>query len=1508
MALKGGAADKAGNVYESYWAVEDICYILLDKEDSSSIYFEKPDEIKDGYEYIVNKNKKNYCIQVKNYDLEWTISNLYSSGVLSNLIKRIDEDKNAICVFLSSSNTELDEIVDRAKRSENKSLFFNSMITSEKIKNIISKLREKIISIKFADKDITSMNKHEKDDFQCKLDDYIFDFLRRIETRIKDNNTLKKDTINLINCIFKSPSSDDILSSLFRFSQERYNEKFTKLELIRYLQEDRGFIFSDYNLNSQLLTKLEDYNNNFISSTSSFYRKYKIERTEIFDIYNKINSSDNEKYFFVLGSAGCGKSIILKEIDKLFKENNYAIIPIDIRNFNNFNNCEELGQCVYNERVSPVDLLASIAQNKPALIILDQLDSLSSVSGRNINKWFVINQLLQQVRKYPNIKVLIACRDFDLNKDSRLKEFVQMNEEFVDKFFINNLSTEVITNTLIKLGVNTNRINAKSLKLFSIPLHLQMLCAVSENTDITNLNYENKIELYNAFWDSKCTIIGDEAWYSLINLLVTYLNNKKILTAPHCIFDRYKTNLNRLLSEGVFCQNGQNISFFHETFYDYCFARTLAANTEKSLYDFILTSDQSLFIRSNVRQALEYLRIADTRRYLFELKRILNSENIRVHIRTLILDVLLNFENLTNDEINILITVQGTIKNAILNKYEYKEAEFLIQYNTGELLENLIDIENENFNQAAELLTMFADKYTEKIDLIINQLNDTNLTKIMLIGYPNTLSRFLFSSYLYKNTRLYNILKSLLQNNSISIKSLFGHLQYVMKDFIQTEQVFELYGILLDKIIQENLNKQDSYNNSNFLNIHNIEDYVTVSPKLFLESTFKYLLYGIEHSVTYIDNGLKYDSLCSNNIYAYEDYLFKTFSIAFNSYAKQNPNAYWEYIENYKYSEYRSVLFLILKSLYFLPLDYSDQIVEYIINNPHIYNVGYCSNHNYLIMLLLNKFTQNCNENLFEKLIKTILNYRNNDEYEYLKNLKKQKHFGYSPIDHVQAKLLDSLDKKRLLKYQAAILKLLELQRKFKTTIFLKEPPGIEGGLVVSPIPKEKALKMTIKQWENAIYKYIHPDSSGHSPCLGGAYQLSQVLEDIVSQNPLKFLNFIYELDINKTSLYYINAILRGLSNLAGYYEEKDDLIKYCLKISDKDFNHSIIKLLNSFIDNNDVYLSDYCINLIIQFIINPQYNDEWDNNDIDMVSINCTNGQALWLLQKILSKNINLKDKFNSIFDSIHTLSLATKVAFINPLREIYNNDRSYALLLLQKLIISDRTFIQSRYVREFISQTSFIDNFEFYFELLKNIESNIPTVKKLISGMFTHYSLHFDKAKDIALKYIDSNDIDYKIGVAEVLSQYANNKEIRLTTFYQENFAKLLNDNNNEIKRTCLKFIHQYNEPEELFLNPLFELIVNSNAFLSYTHFIYELNESLINVQYLNKYKLIINRFIELKEEENLKNTDMNFEIGSLFEIILKVYELQEDSEILDLIDRFLLLPIYTYRDKINEFERTL
>lgn len=480
----------------------------------------------------------------------------------------------------------------------------------------------------------------------------------------------------------------------------------------------------------------------------------------------------------------------------------------------------------------------------------------------------------------------------------------------------------------------------------------------------------------------------------------------------------------------------------------------------------------------------------------------------------------------------------------------------------------------------------------------------------------------------------------------------------------------------------------------------------------------KHLLRGLEQTKSYSYNGLTHNSLCSFSLYGYEDNLLKIFNNAFNAYAQQEPANYWYYIQDYKKSDYETILFLILKSMYFLPLEYSDKVIDYIINTPHLYYVGYNSDSSYLTTVLLNKFTQKCSEDLLKKLIKQILNYKDNYEYEYFKRLKINKSLEYSPIDHTQAKFLDSLNKERLFKYPEAISKLLELQRKFRNTVFFKKPKGIQGGLVVSPIPKENAKKMTLPQWKNAIYRHIQPDSIGISPCSGGAFQLSQVMEEIIKQEPLKFKNFIYELDVQRTSPFYINAILKGLASLDGYYETKENLIKYCLKINDKEFNHSIVELLSSLIDITGVHLSEYCIDLITQYIINPKYNDEWDNDDIDFVAINCTNGKASRLLQKIFSKDINFKDRFNIVFDKIDSLSLATKVAFIIPLYALYNADRDFALSVLERFIISDKKMLESKYVREFIGQNAFLENFEFYFDLLQKVDCDVPDVKKIYCG----------------------------------------------------------------------------------------------------------------------------------------------------------------------------------------------
>ncbi|MDD3593493.1 MAG: dsDNA nuclease domain-containing protein [Candidatus Gastranaerophilales bacterium] len=88
MSLKGGSADKSGNNYETYWTTNVLCNMLLNYPDNSSIYFEKPGEINDGFEFVVQTDKKLQYFQIKKYQKNWTIVTLCSDGIMKNFIKK----------------------------------------------------------------------------------------------------------------------------------------------------------------------------------------------------------------------------------------------------------------------------------------------------------------------------------------------------------------------------------------------------------------------------------------------------------------------------------------------------------------------------------------------------------------------------------------------------------------------------------------------------------------------------------------------------------------------------------------------------------------------------------------------------------------------------------------------------------------------------------------------------------------------------------------------------------------------------------------------------------------------------------------------------------------------------------------------------------------------------------------------------------------------------------------------------------------------------------------------------------------------------------------------------------------------------------------------------------------------------------------------------------------------------------------------------------------------------
>lgn len=374
------------------------------------------------------------------------------------------------------------------------------------------------------------------------------------------------------------------------------------------------------------------------------------ETTEVLGWIERVLKPDDEPVLIVAGNPGYGKTVILKDVLGSLNKSNVPAIAIKADRYY-AESVPELAKKLNLEHPL-IQLVQKLKENHDkVVVIIDQLDSLSQSITSRRDYIDTYNQLIHQLKLINGIRIVISIRTFDLNYDFEFSKYKDRQ-----KVVVKPLSETQVKNVLAKLGLPSDKISAGFIQLLSIPNHLDIFCKIYGPGVMINQLHSLQ-DLYNVLWQQKITSQVREKAEHYTNAayeIAEKMYSLQQLSIPVSqLTDSIKQNLLYLTSNGLLEETNKSIQFFHQSFYDYVFARSF---TEKgsSLENYILHEEQSIYIRPAVKMILAFLRQKDISGYIKLISLLLSSGRVRYHLQLLVINQLGFEENPVRAEMDFV--------------------------------------------------------------------------------------------------------------------------------------------------------------------------------------------------------------------------------------------------------------------------------------------------------------------------------------------------------------------------------------------------------------------------------------------------------------------------------------------------------------------------------------------------------------------------------------------------------------------------------------------------------------------------------------------------------------------------------------------------------------------------------------------------------------------------------------------------------------------------------------
>lgn len=1101
---RGGIADKVGNRFEARWLTHQLLGLLDGTIQAVTVEALGDDE--QGFEFSITRASGTEWHQCKRQTASgtWSIASLDAAGVLAAFRAKASID-GARCLFISSDpSPQLKLLQDKLPATHSIEAFEASLSKTET-------------------------------QYWCLLKERIggeaaeaFRFLEQTEFRTLSEPDLSDILRARLTYWFRGDSNTTAAQFRAWLEEEHnFNRPLGYDDVIAFVRS-AGIETKQYELDRALPGRIRDATSSYVGSYPPLGAGlYRIERTAVRDVLGGLQAGAG--VVLVAGTAGIGKSAIIADVIDRLRSDGTLHLAFRVDQAGAVATLDELGAQTVGTADNPVVILEQLAANKRAVLIVDQADAVSEVSGRIAELRRVVLELVRKAALYPRVQLVFACRTFDLENDHAYREIAETKGNV--RVDVGPFERAEIDPVLARLGILHDAYNARLMALLALPIGLTLAAALAQ-IGISDLRrVEHLSELYGRLLLARDQEIQRDfrpGWsiYAPLTALATEMSDRQELVAPVATLDAHANAIDILQRAGLIVVRGQRVGFIHESLFDYLHARAFVRE-RKPLIDFLLASEQTLFRRTQTRQILAFERDLQRASYLADLGTILSDARVRPHIRETIVRWLATIPDPTLAEWELVARYaeRGGLPIKAGNVIFGRRPWFDLLH-AQRVLGSWLESEGDDLSWALGFLRSVASLAPNEVSKLINGFLERR---------PDRL-RDVFGTlrFIEPKADAQPLADSLIAALDRAVPEDWESGGNDWDDYygswikIAPQEAARIFGAQLGRWFRLNPEGhpfKQRYENGG-TSMHWLSELAKAEPLAFLEHLLPFMHLAMGRSVEDEDLPAT-DSIWHWRRWDRTDVrsadLLDVVRAALAEVARDAPQAAMRLLRAMEPKAYITSLHLMLETVAANPEALRDLLVEQF-SNPGLFKAGWYNADAHsagraiaAAMPWLTKWERDCAEAAILALQPEIEYARRalaREANELGKPRSQPKTKGYATY------CLNESGKRQwsvLLQIRAdqlsprAAKRLAELNRKFAGQK-PEQPDGIRGGMVRSPIAGERTKFMSDAAWLKAIARFSAPReqrSWGEDGLRGGAMELSRELRERVKEAPERFLKLL---------------------------------------------------------------------------------------------------------------------------------------------------------------------------------------------------------------------------------------------------------------------------------------------------------------------------------------------------------------------------------------------------------------